>query len=156
MFIVLAAFALGGYLVSARHQVVRGRTPWGFPSIVWALICFLIGPFGLLVEFIAGRMTPPAPDRSHHGVGDYAGSSFAGTPSETTTFDQVARAGPPAASLPNVVTHLPLFGWYPDVTKRHELRYWDGKHWSELVADQGQKATDPLEAPHPPPASAPA
>src|SRR5439155_10777943 len=35
-------------------------------------------------------------------------------------------------------------GWYPDPTRRHELRYWDGYTWLDNVSDKGAAATDPL------------
>ena len=35
--------------------------------------------------------------------------------------------------------------WYPDPRGRHELRYWDGGHWTEHVSDQGITGTDPLD-----------
>jgi hypothetical protein len=38
----------------------------------------------------------------------------------------------------------PLFGWYPDPTGRHEERYWDGRHWSDRVADNSVRSDDPL------------
>lgn len=38
----------------------------------------------------------------------------------------------------------PLFGWYPDPTGRHEHRYWDGRSWSDRVADGGTRADDPF------------
>ncbi len=38
----------------------------------------------------------------------------------------------------------PLFGWYPDPTGRHEQRYWDGRHWSHRVSDEGVRGDDPL------------
>ena len=34
--------------------------------------------------------------------------------------------------------------WYPDPTKRHDLRYWDGVAWSPHVATAGRAFTDPL------------
>lgn len=34
--------------------------------------------------------------------------------------------------------------WYPDPTRRHELRFWDGRSWSAYVADQGTQSTDPV------------
>jgi hypothetical protein len=34
--------------------------------------------------------------------------------------------------------------WYPDPTRRHELRYWDGRSWSANVSDQGTQSTDPI------------
>ena len=32
--------------------------------------------------------------------------------------------------------------WYPDPSKRFELRYWDGAEWTEHVARDGQQFTD--------------
>ena len=33
--------------------------------------------------------------------------------------------------------------WYPDPSKRFELRYWDGSTWTEHVSRAGQQYTDP-------------
>jgi len=33
-------------------------------------------------------------------------------------------------------------GWAADPTRRHELRYWDGQHWTEHVSDRGTQAVD--------------
>ena len=33
--------------------------------------------------------------------------------------------------------------WYADPAGRFELRYWDGKEWTEHVARGGQQFTDP-------------
>ena len=33
--------------------------------------------------------------------------------------------------------------WYTDPSGRFELRYWDGKEWTEHVARGGQQFTDP-------------
>jgi hypothetical protein len=41
-------------------------------------------------------------------------------------------------------TPPPLFGWYADPTGRHEERYWDGRHWSDRVADNSIRSDDPL------------
>ncbi len=38
----------------------------------------------------------------------------------------------------------PLFGWYPDPTSRHEMRYWDGRHWWNAVSDSGSRSEDPI------------
>jgi hypothetical protein len=40
--------------------------------------------------------------------------------------------------------------WYPDPMNRHELRWFDGEHWTAAVSDQGVTAQDPLftEGPH--------
>lgn len=37
-------------------------------------------------------------------------------------------------------------GWYPDPTRRHQHRYWDGRAWTEHVADNGATPTDPMPA----------
>ncbi len=36
--------------------------------------------------------------------------------------------------------------WYPDPTRRHELRYWDGGQWTEHVSDRGSTAIDPVDS----------
>jgi hypothetical protein len=36
-------------------------------------------------------------------------------------------------------------GWHPDPTTRHEYRYWDGRSWTDDVADRGVTATDPVD-----------
>jgi hypothetical protein len=40
-----------------------------------------------------------------------------------------------------------LSGWYPDPEGRHEYRYWDGRAWSDNVADAGQSVVAPLASP---------
>jgi hypothetical protein len=37
-------------------------------------------------------------------------------------------------------------GWKTDPTGRHQFRYWDGSHWTENVADEGQESRDPVSA----------
>lgn len=39
---------------------------------------------------------------------------------------------------------LPPANWYADPLGRHDVRYWDGSAWTELVASGGVEATDPL------------
>ena len=35
--------------------------------------------------------------------------------------------------------------WYPDPTRRHQLRYWDGTAWTDHVSDNGITSTDPVQ-----------
>ena len=35
-------------------------------------------------------------------------------------------------------------GFFEDPLGRHELRYWDGKRWTEYVKERGERFTDPL------------
>ena len=34
--------------------------------------------------------------------------------------------------------------WQPDPTGRHHYRWWDGKAWSDIVADDGEESHDPM------------
>jgi hypothetical protein len=34
--------------------------------------------------------------------------------------------------------------WYADPTRRYELRWWDGSHWTQLVTADGYTLSDPL------------
>ena len=42
--------------------------------------------------------------------------------------------------------------WYPDPYGRHEMRYFDGRQWTEHVASHGRQSTDPPGGPSPVPA----
>ena len=35
--------------------------------------------------------------------------------------------------------------WHPDPLGRHEFRYWDGKVWTQHVANGGQASVDPID-----------
>ena len=35
-------------------------------------------------------------------------------------------------------------GWFADPGRQHELRYWDGRRWTNHVVDRGIQAVDPL------------
>ena len=53
-----------------------------------------------------------------------------------------------AAAAPTTMVEATTTGaaapaaWYADPSKRYELRYWDGKEWTEHVARGGQQFTD--------------
>ena len=40
--------------------------------------------------------------------------------------------------------------WYPDPTRRHQLRYWDGTAWTQYAADNGVQSLDPISVPQGP------
>ena len=48
----------------------------------------------------------------------------------------------PAASSAATSSAAAPAAWYPDPSKRFELRYWDGAEWTEHVARGGQQFTD--------------
>lgn len=41
----------------------------------------------------------------------------------------------------------PIADWYADPMHRHQLRYWDGKAWTNHVANNGKTSTDPISGP---------
>ena len=51
------------------------------------------------------------------------------------TVGSSAAQPPPSSAAPAA--------WYADPSGRFELRYWDGKEWTEHVARGGQQFTDP-------------
>ena len=54
--------------------------------------------------------------------------------STTTPFPSTTQAATTSSAAPAA--------WYPDPSKRFELRYWDGSEWTEHVARGGQQFTD--------------
>lgn len=57
--------------------------------------------------------------------------------------NEVLRAGSTLTATDEEAT-LPQAAWHSDPTRRHELRYWDGRSWSAYVSDQGRQGTDPV------------
>ena len=56
-----------------------------------------------------------------------------------------AVASDPSTPVASTATTSPAAApaaWYPDPSKRFELRYWDGAEWTEHVARGGQQFTD--------------
>jgi hypothetical protein len=53
------------------------------------------------------------------------------------------RTAGPGAALKAAPVGAPA-AWYPDPTRRHDLRYWDGVAWSPHVATAGRVSTDPV------------
>ena len=60
--------------------------------------------------------------------------------SATATVSQNANASTISSS--NTNSEVPA-AWYADPSNRYELRYWNGKEWTEHVAKSGQQFTDP-------------
>lgn len=184
-----------GWRISRSFAASRGVTPWRLPSLVWALICFVLNVVGLVLELVAqlttrtdsvdappGAPRPPYPQAAPrfgqapppygqavppHGQAPppYGQAPLPGSPapswpgsapvSGTQGVPQPVSVG--ASPLPDepAVPRLPspppgrdgstaLFGWYADVTRRHELRYWDGRGWTQFVRDAGIAAIDPV------------
>jgi hypothetical protein len=84
-----------------------------------------------------------------------ATAPVASTPSTATpTYASTSASVPTTATTPPVTTTTTSVAssvgdavapaaWYPDPSKRYELRYWNGTAWTEHVSRAGQQFTDP-------------
>ena len=105
-----------------------------------ALIVLGIGVVGFFVGLSSGRSKQPVTFTPR--AAPAAGPGPAATPARATT----AAAKP--AAVPNPAR------WTNDPFERHELRYWNGKKWTDQVSDQGVVSRDPAVAtPKPSPAA---
>ena len=62
------------------------------------------------------------------------------TPTASTPVTAATAATSVASSVGDAVAPA---AWYPDPSKRYELRYWNGTAWTEHVSRAGQQFTDP-------------
>ena len=150
-----------GYHLAETDKRNLGRTPWGLPSIAWALIWFVWFPIGFVLWIIAHRAevrrstqtpigpfgagpatAPPAPSRS-------VGSDFpayprpahggAGTPAARPA--PAAPPPPPPPPVPPATGGSPP-AWHPDPSGRFQYRWWTGAEWTSFVATHGQVQVD--------------
>ncbi len=164
----IAQAALGYYLSEADRRNL-GRTPWGLPSPVWALIWFLSLLIAVILFVIAhraevrrsavgasgtpGKVTPgpatAAPQRS-------VGTDFPAYPRPATgevkedpavPTSNPANAGYPALSDPNASAPSTALAssppaWQPDPSGRFHYRWWTGQEWTSFVSILGQVQVD--------------
>lgn len=148
--LVFAVIAVFGYRISERSHSLRGVTPWRIPSIVWGIICFMFSIFGIALEFIAIFSTRPVQNNAPALGNQQQAPYVPTTPDKAATIAAVAAYTPriPASGYAGPQSdHLgkaAVFGWYHDVTNRHELRYFDGRDWTKYVADSGTTGEDPI------------
>jgi len=62
------------------------------------------------------------------------------TNSSTTTSNTISTSTTANTDVSNATVPA---AWYADPSSRYELRYWNGKEWTEHVARAGQQFTDP-------------
>jgi hypothetical protein len=64
-------------------------------------------------------------------------ANVASAPAAQASQAPAPTAGNTSAISPNVPAN-----WYPDPSKRYELRYWNGSAWTSHVATGGVQSTD--------------
>ena len=68
--------------------------------------------------------------------------AFLRRPVSSTSEVAVSAPATVATSSSSSSASVPA-AWYADPSGRYELRYWNGKEWTEHVARSGQQFTDP-------------
>jgi hypothetical protein len=94
--------------------------------------CTVTGTLAIERTVVAERQRKfdlPGAVRLHHGVA-LLESAASSTPVEQAVVSNATSSAPPA--------------WYPDPTRRYQLRMWDGSRWTHHVATQGRVMSDPV------------
>jgi hypothetical protein len=64
-----------------------------------------------------------------------------------TVAGPLSSAAPQSSPAPSATASVGApsvpANWYPDPSKRYELRYWNGSAWTEHVASGGVQSVDP-------------
>lgn len=159
--VLSAVVGLLAYMVSDRFGRSKGVTPWRVPSLAWAviaLVSFAVLPVVLLVLPVACLTTPAAGGRQRPGGARGESRDADAMASEARRpgrrqepgvaphLDRepaMASSGSTSPTMVPEVRDLPLFGWYRDPSGRHQLRYWDGRFWTEHVRDDDVRGIDP-------------
>ena len=157
--LVDAAAAVLGYVLSEADRRKLGRTPWGMPSPIWALIWFLAWFVGLPLYLFAHRAEVrraaqgPSPTTDAYGrvapvppasaMARSAGSDFPAYPRPADGGDR----RPPVPAVPAVPpTGVPATAappsWQADPSGRFHYRWWTGSEWTSYVATHGQVVVD--------------
>jgi hypothetical protein len=168
LLVLSVVWAFIGYTLSEQTKRTTGRTPWGLPSAVWAVLWFLSVIIGLVLYLIAqssearrmrrsGRFpgpTFPATPGPHVPVGMPArppASDFPAYPRPARPAEPVGVPGPTAPPAPGMATGqatrptdapLPPPGWHPDPSGRFHYRWWDGTQWTAQVSVHGHVFVD--------------
>ena len=151
-----------GYRLSENDRRTLGRTPWGIPSVIWALFWFISLILGLVLYLIAHATGVRRAQQLHGGPAAHAVA--VGTQSVSERFpvyphpansnatpqgpDEPGEGTTPGAEAPQHPggTGEPAAvsppAWHPDPSGRFQFRWWDGSEWTSHVATNGQVMVD--------------
>jgi hypothetical protein len=145
-----------GFVLSEADRRKLGRTPWGLPSIIWAVLWLLSLALGLVLYLFAHRAEVrraaqgPIPSVDTFGrsaarsTERSAADDFPAYPRPAGPGDRVAPtavpAPPPDASGPVAASAQP--SWQADPSGRFHYRWWSGTEWTSYVATHGQVVVD--------------
>jgi len=165
-------WAAVGYRLSENDRRTLGRTPWGLPSMVWALFWFLSLLLGLILYLFAHSSEVRRAQHNGSTVGTPAGAA----PSSVEARRYASRAPSVAEQFPAYPQpanrQLPEAGearspaaptqgpyepepsepaagpppsppaWHPDPGGRFDFRWWDGHQWTSHVSTDGRHLVD--------------
>jgi len=154
-----------GYFLAENDKRNLGRTPWGIPSALWAMIWFLSGLIGVVLWFFAhraevrraaqsplaplgGNPASPAPPPARSSASDfpaYPRPADGGAPPAPPA--PIALPASPAAAVPApppapVAADASPPAWHPDPSGRYHYRWWTGSEWTSYVSTHGRVEVD--------------
>ena len=158
-------WAMLGYRFSENDRRTLGRTPWGLPSAVWALIWFLSLALGLVLYLIAHSIGVRRAQQNPQGLvppgsGPPPPMGRGGAPRRAPTVSEQFPAYPRPANLqvdggesvpePAMPPASPTSAsapqsppaWQPDPSGRFHYRWWDGTQWTSQVSTDGHHLID--------------
>ena len=156
--------AVVGYALSETDRRRLGRTPWGLPSLVWAVFWFMSLLLGIILYLIAHRAEVRRAAQTPMTTVDAYGRPVAGMPAQRVSSDDFpayprpAHGGatrppgpfaapppappqPPALPAANRADATPP-SWQPDPSGRYHYRWWSGSEWTSYVASSGHVVID--------------
>jgi hypothetical protein len=164
LLVLAVAQAFLGYFLAQTDKRNLGRTPWGVPSAVWAVIWFLSLLLGLVLWFVAHRSEVRRAAQAP--LGALGGGTMAARPtpprsvgSDFPAYPRPADGGvrpnpaanPPAAPAspaaavppaPRPATEVSPPAWHPDPSGRFHYRWWTGSEWTSYVSTHGRVEVD--------------
>jgi hypothetical protein len=121
----------------ARQMTERSAQGWEILQIVSTGATVTAFVRRAAVAASIGTAATPSSTTPSTATPTYASTA----PTTATTATNAATSTPSVAS--SVGDAVAPAAWYPDPSKRYELRYWNGTAWTEHVSRAGQQFTDP-------------
>jgi hypothetical protein len=121
----------------ARQMTERSAQGWEILQIVSTGATVTAFVRRAAVAASIGTAATPSSTTPSTATPTYASTA----PTTATTATTAATSTPSVAS--SVGDAVAPAAWYPDPSKRYELRYWNGTAWTEHVSRAGQQFTDP-------------
>jgi hypothetical protein len=147
-----------GYFLSEGDRRRLGRTPWGLPSVIWALFWFLSWLIGAILFVFAHRAEVRRAHQGPMAPADAYGRPVASPqpqrassedfPAYPRPADGSVRREQPIPPPPPPVRPVSVQdgaappSWQPDPGGRYHYRWWTGTEWTSYVSTGGHVVVD--------------